>query len=80
MVTIQYLLNSRRKIQKLANLEGFELEHLRMVEKEPSYGMSSKVLFLVFTMYERVVNSSDLFSNLRANLFVVLRKAHKSQL
>jgi len=73
-----YLFNSRRKIQKLADLTGFEVEYLRIVEKEPSYGMSSKLLFLLFTMYERVVNSSDLFSDFRANLFVVLRKAYKS--
>jgi SAM-dependent methyltransferase len=69
-----YGFNSRRKIITLARSAGFEVERLRLVEKEPSYGMSSRALFLIFTAYERVVNSADIFASFRSSLFVVLRK------
>jgi hypothetical protein len=51
-----------------------EVESLEMVEKEPSYGMLARPLFLAFMAYERLVNASDRFAPLRANIFVVLRK------
>jgi hypothetical protein len=70
-----YRLNSRNRIKEFASAAGFEVDYLRLVEKEPSYGMSSRVLFLIFTAYERVVNSADIFSFLRSTLFVVLRKS-----
>jgi SAM-dependent methyltransferase len=70
----QYRLNSRRKIIKLARESGFTIEYLRLVEKEPSYGMGSRILFLLFMAYERIVNCSELFAGFRSNLFVVLRK------
>jgi SAM-dependent methyltransferase len=69
-----YRFNSRAKISQLAREVGFEVDYLKTTEWEPSYGMSSRFLFLLFTMYERFVNSSAFFSDLRANLFVVLRK------
>jgi SAM-dependent methyltransferase len=69
-----YRFNSRRKIGQIARQLGFEVEYLKTTEWEPSYGMSSRLFFLLFTMYERLVNSSSLFSDFRANLFVVLRK------
>lgn len=69
-----YRFNSRSKIKALAHRAGFEVEQLRLVEKEPSYGMSSRALFLMFTAYERVVNSTDFLASFRSSLFVVLRK------
>jgi SAM-dependent methyltransferase len=69
-----YRLNSRGRIRSFARVAGFEVEYLRLVEKEPSYGMSSRALFLIFTAYERVVNSADIFASFRSSLFVVLRK------
>jgi ubiquinone/menaquinone biosynthesis C-methylase UbiE len=69
-----YRLNSQHRVRKLARETGFEVEYLRLVEKEPSYGMSSRALFLIFTAYERVVNCTRLFAPFRSNLFVVLRK------
>jgi len=70
-----YRLNTRSQIQRLARKTGFEVEYLRLVEKEPSYGMSSRLLFLLFTAYERVVNATDLLAIFRSSLFVVLRKS-----
>jgi SAM-dependent methyltransferase len=70
-----YRLNSRGAVQSAADAAGLEVQQLRLVEKEPSYGMSSRVLFLAFTGYERVVNSSDRLAFLRSNIFAVLQKS-----
>jgi len=70
----RYLLNTRADVVKQAHLAGFTVESLQLVEKEPSYGMSSRLLFMAFMAYERLVNASERLSDLRANLFVVLRK------
>jgi SAM-dependent methyltransferase len=72
-----YAMNSRTAVRRQASLAGFEVEVLRMVEKEPSYGMSSRLLFLTFAAYERLVNATELAADLRSNLFVVLRKPHR---
>jgi hypothetical protein len=44
-----------------------------MVEKEPTYGMAARPLFLAFMAYERLVNASSRLAPLRANMFVALR-------
>jgi SAM-dependent methyltransferase len=69
-----YALNTRGAIERRARENGFAVEALHMIEKEPSYGMSSRALFLAFTAYERVVNASPLGAPLRANIFGILRK------
>ena len=69
-----YRMNSRRAVRRLAAEAGLVVEQLRLVEKEPSYGMASRVLFLAFTAYERAVNATAAAAGLRANLFGVLRK------
>jgi SAM-dependent methyltransferase len=69
-----YALNSRPTIKRSASRAGLEIDQLLLVEKEPSYGMSSRVLFLAFMGYERLVNAFDHLSGFRANIFAVLRK------
>jgi SAM-dependent methyltransferase len=69
-----YRLNSRREIRRAAESAGLRVRELRMVEKEPSYGMAARLLFLAFMAYERVVNASALFAPLRVNIFGVLEK------
>ncbi|HEY7191756.1 MAG TPA: methyltransferase domain-containing protein [Vicinamibacterales bacterium] len=69
-----YRLNSRRAIRKAAARSGLGVRELRMVEKEPSYGMASRPMFVSFMLYERVVNSSALFAVLRANVFGLLQR------
>jgi SAM-dependent methyltransferase len=69
-----YAMNTPGSVRKHAARAGFVVEELRLVEKEPSYGMMARPLFLAFMAYERVVNASDLLAWLRANMFVVLRK------
>lgn len=70
-----YAANSPRRLRELAAGAGFGVETLRLVEKEPSYGMASRVLFLAFMAYERAVNASERLALLRSNIFAVLRKA-----
>ena len=53
---------------------GFEITEMELIEKEPSYGMNSRVLFLVFMAYERIVNSTEFFRGLRANILCVAKK------
>jgi SAM-dependent methyltransferase len=68
-------MNSRKRIMQLAQEVGMEVEQIKLVEKEPSYGMSFRVLFFTFLAYERVVNATEKLADLRANLFVVCRRA-----
>lgn len=70
-----YRLNSRRAVRRHAREAGFDVEVLRMIEKEPSYGKASRLLFLAFAAYERVVNSTALLADLRCNILAVLRRA-----
>jgi SAM-dependent methyltransferase len=69
-----YRLNSRGAIRRVAARTGLHVRELRLVEKEPSYGMASRYLFLGFMLYERVVNSSAIFAGLRVNIFGVLQR------
>ncbi len=67
-------LNTRQAIGTHAKAAGLEVAQVSLIEKEPSYGMSSRVLFLAFLAYERIVNSTELLAGVRANFLVVLRK------
>jgi len=69
-----YRFNSRWRVTRLAHDAGFAVKVLKLVETEPSYGMSSRLLFLAFTAYERAVNLTEMLADLRANLFVVLQR------
>lgn len=69
-----YRMNSGRALRRLVAPAGLEEAELRFVEREPSYGMSSRVLFYLFMGYERVVNRTDLLKGMRVNLFGAYRK------
>jgi len=69
-----YAMNTREAVLRLAARAGLAVEALRLVEKEPSYGMSSRVLFLTFMAYERAVNATPHAAFLRSNIFAVLRR------
>lgn len=66
--------NSRSALRLYAARAGLDIRTLRMIEKDPSYGMSSRILFLLFTLYERVVNSTELLAGARVNILGVLKK------
>lgn len=69
-----YAMNTPRDVRREAAAADLRVTSLSLVEKEPSYGMIAKPLFLGFMAYERLVNASEALAPLRANMFVVLRK------
>jgi|SRR5579863_7457731 len=69
-----YRANTRRTLRRLARRSGLLPEELRMIEAEPSYGAVHPLLFYPMMAYERLVNSSDLFSLFRVNILGVFRK------
>ena len=69
-----YALNTQAAFRRQSAEVGLRVETLRLVEKEPSYGMSSRALFLAMMAYERLVNATELAKDLRSNIFAVLRK------
>lgn len=62
-------LNTCRAIRTAARRAGFSRSDFRMVEFEPSYLVFHAVPFAFGVAYERVVNSTNLFAPLRANIF-----------
>jgi SAM-dependent methyltransferase len=63
-----YRLNTRSAIRRILRRAGFREGDLIAIEKDPSYGMSHKVLFLTFMAYERVVNATSALAGFRSNL------------
>jgi SAM-dependent methyltransferase len=69
-----YRANTRRALRRLAQRSGLWPEELRMIEAEPSYGALHPLLFYPMMAYERLVNSSELFSPFRVNILGTFRK------
>jgi SAM-dependent methyltransferase len=69
-----YRMNTRASIARAAAAAGLAIRELRMIEPDPSYGRSSRVLFLAFAGYERLVNSTDWLAGIRINILAVLEK------
>lgn len=69
-----YRLNSRRKVRRVAAAAGFSSIEITMVEGHPSYLVFHKVPFLAGVAYERLVNSTERLSEVRANIIARLVK------
>ncbi len=69
-----YRLNTRSAVERAAKQAGLTVDRLDLIEKEPMYGLGSRLLFFPFMAYERLVNSTEAFAGFRANLLGVLRK------
>jgi SAM-dependent methyltransferase len=69
-----YAMNTPEAVRRAAASVGLDVARLDLVEKEPSYGMIARPLFLAFMAYERAVNATARLAPFRANLFVVLRR------
>jgi len=69
-----YRANTRRRLRALAEGAGFEIDELRVIEAEPSYGAAHPLLFYPMMAYERMVNSSNFFSSFRVNILGTFRK------
>lgn len=70
-----YRMNTTAALQRVFAEAGFGVRRLETVEKEPSYGMVHPLLFLVFMLYERLVNSAEEFSCFRANILGIFQRA-----
>jgi SAM-dependent methyltransferase len=68
-----YRMNTRGALRQAVSASGMRIELLRLIEKDPSYGRASRMLFFPFMFYERIVNATDLLEGLRANMLVTLR-------
>jgi hypothetical protein len=69
-----YRANTARAVRRLCRAAGLEELELMRVEKEPSYASISRVLFLAFMAYERIVNATELLAWARIGLFGAYRK------
>jgi SAM-dependent methyltransferase len=69
-----YRMNTRRRLRRLWKSRGLTEIELRMIEKEPSYGMCSRLAFYPFMLHERLVNSSKLFADCRVCILGAARK------
>ena len=70
-----YRLNSRRALLGHFAAAGFVDARVRTIEVQPNYLLFSLPSFLAGAAYERMVNASEIFSDLRVNLIAEFRKA-----
>lgn len=69
-----YRANRPAVLQRLARDAGLVTDVCVTVECEPSYAKGSAVLFFPMMLYERLVNSSEFFANIRGSINAVFRK------
>ena len=69
-----YRMNTPGKVRRTMKEAGFVEEELSMIESEPAYLGMSQLTFLMGVGYERLVNSTELFRSLRANILGCFRK------
>lgn len=72
-----YRCNTEREVKRTFTRAGFSVEKLVLVEKEPVYLLRRPVLFRIGVVYERLVNSSELFRHLRSNILGIFQKPHR---
>jgi SAM-dependent methyltransferase len=63
-----YRLNSPGSVRRLSREAGFRAAEVRLIEPEPSYLVFNSFAFMLGVAYERLVNSTNLLSGLRANI------------
>lgn len=73
-----YRANRPPVLRRLADQAGLAPSYFATVECEPSYAKGSAVLFFPMMLYERVVNSADLFSPFRASITAVFKKPSRN--
>ena len=75
-----YRANSKKTVEKLAKSTGFAVEKTELIEGRPEYLRIIWPAYLVGALYERVVNSSDIFKHLRVVMLATLRKIDSARL
>ena len=69
-----YRANSRSSIKRLAKKTNFAVEKIELIEGRPEYLRIAWPTYMLGLLYEKIVNSSELFSNLRSVLIARMRK------
>ena len=69
-----YKANSFRQVCQLAKKTGFVSEKIDRIEGRPEYLRMTMITYLFGVIYERIVNSSEVFSRWRILLIAELRK------
>ena len=69
-----YRANTVRRIMAIAKAAGFRVEEFRVIEGRPEYLRIHPALYCLGLAYERIVNSSELFSLFRVVIIGVLSK------
>lgn len=70
----KYQSNSRGDIKNIGMLAGFSAVQVKIVEGRPEYLRLSLVTYIFGIIYEKIVNSSELFSSLRVVIIAKLQK------
>ena len=70
----RYKSNSSGDIRKIANISGFNKVEVKTFEGRPEYLRLSPITYIFGFLYERLVNSSDLFSSIRVVIIAKIQK------
>ncbi len=71
---VRYKLNTVKVVKKYAESTGFDVLDIQLIEGRPEYLRISVFTYIFGILYERLVNSSILFSRFRCVLIAVLKK------
>uniref|UniRef100_A0A7V4LDN2 SAM-dependent methyltransferase n=1 Tax=Desulfobacca acetoxidans TaxID=60893 RepID=A0A7V4LDN2_9BACT len=66
-----YRMNTRRACRKILEQAGFAVLYNHCIEPEPSYAMAARAVFYPAMLWERLLNSTFLLEDLRANILCV---------
>jgi hypothetical protein len=69
-----YRANTRTSVRAISTNVGFKVSDLILTEGRPEYMRVSVFLYIFGIIYERIVNSSELFKDLRILMIGVLKK------
>lgn len=70
-----YNCNTGKALREIFENKGFKIEEVRLYEGVPNYLLWNKIIFTCGLLYERIVNSHDIFQNFRVTLLGVFIKA-----
>ncbi len=70
----KYQSNSRKDIEKIANVAGFNKVHVNILEGRPEYLRLFSITYIFGIFYEKLVNCSNIFSSLRVVIIAKLQK------
>ena len=73
-----YRMNTASSVRRTMKAAGFVEEELDMIESHPAYLGMSQLTYLMGVAYERLVNSTELFRSLRANILGCFRKLDRA--